>query len=64
MYISEEYIIEPIFNLMPYSCSHFYFDINFGDRLRREEAGPGQARPGQARLFSLEYNLLQNLMSK
>ena len=23
--------------LMPYPCSHFYFDINFGDRLYSKE---------------------------
>ena len=27
--------------LMPYPCSHFYFDINFGDRLYSKEKRPG-----------------------
>ena len=34
----------PIFkfvNLMPYPCSHFYFDIKFGDRLYSKENRPG-----------------------
>ena len=31
---------------MPYRCSHFYFDINFGDRR------------GYALFFSFDYNLL------
>ena len=26
---------------MPYPCSHFYFDINFGDRLYSKEKRPG-----------------------
>ena len=29
------------FNQMPYPCSHFYFDINFGDRLYTKENRPG-----------------------
>ena len=33
--------------LMPYPCTHFYFDIKFGDRL-----------------YSFEYNLSPNLISK
>ena len=45
--------------LMPYPCSHFYFDIKFGDRLYSKEN-----RPGQALLFSFEYNLSPNLISK
>ena len=28
-------------SLMPYPCSHFYFDINFGDRLYSKEKRPG-----------------------
>ena len=28
-------------NLMPYPCSHFYFDIKFGDRLYSKENRPG-----------------------
>ena len=27
--------------LMPYPCSHFYFDINFGNRLYSNEKSPG-----------------------
>jgi hypothetical protein len=27
--------------LMPYPCSHFYFDINFGNRLYSKEKRPG-----------------------
>ena len=30
-----------IFTLMPYPCSHFYFDINFGDRLYSKEKRTG-----------------------
>ena len=30
-----------ILGLMPYPCSHFYFDINFGDRLYSKENRPG-----------------------
>ena len=26
---------------MPYPCSHFYFDIKFGDRLYSKEKRPG-----------------------
>ena len=43
--------------LLPYPCSHFYFDINFSNRLhtfKREEES----------LASFEYNLLANLISK
>ena len=29
------------FTLMPYPCSHFYFDIKFGDRLYSKENRPG-----------------------
>ena len=43
--------------LMPYPCSHFYFDINFNIRYYI------QKRRGQALLFSFEYNLLPNLIS-
>ena len=28
-------------NIMPYPCSHFYFDIKFGDRLYSKENRPG-----------------------
>ena len=28
-------------SLMPYPCSHFYFDIKFGDRLYSKENRPG-----------------------
>ena len=30
-----------VFGHMPYSCSHFYFDINFGNRLYSKEKRPG-----------------------
>ena len=39
--------------LMPYPCSHFYFDINFGKRLYSKK------RPGSPLLFFFEYNLSQ-----
>ena len=42
---------------MPYPCSHFYFDIKFGDRLYSKE----KREPG---LFSFEYNLSPKLISK
>ena len=32
-------------NLLPYPCSHFYFDINFGDRLYSKENRPGSPLP-------------------
>ena len=59
-----EYVTDPVNTqhldgLMPGPCSHFYFDINFGNRLhifKREEA--------HALLFSFEYNLLPNLITK
>ena len=50
-------INDPLYNIMPYPCSHFYFDINFGDRLYSKEK---RAAP----LFSFEYNLSPNLISK
>ena len=28
-------------NLMPYPCSHFFVDINFGDRLHAKVKSPG-----------------------
>ena len=28
-------------NILPYPCSHFYFDIKFGDRLYSKENRPG-----------------------
>ena len=28
-------------SFMPYPCSHFYFDIKFGDRLYSKENRPG-----------------------
>ena len=31
----------PSRSLMPYPCSHFYFDIKFGDRLYSKENRPG-----------------------
>ena len=34
---------------MPYPCSHFYFDIKFGDRLYSKEN-----RLGCPRLFSIQ----------
>ena len=47
-----------LYNLtfMPYPFSHFYIDINFGDRLYSKEK-----RPDSPLLF--EYNLLPNLIS-
>jgi hypothetical protein len=42
--------------VMPYPCSHFYFDINFGNKLY-----PKEKRPGSPLLFSFEYNLFQIL---
>ena len=36
--------------LLPYPCSHFYFDINFGDRLYLKEK-----RPGSPLLFWIKY---------
>ena len=30
-----------ILTFMPYPCSQFYFDINFGDRLYSNEKRPG-----------------------
>ena len=34
---NQEYILRPSYNLLPYPCSHFYFDINFGNRLYSKE---------------------------
>ena len=33
--------------LMPYPCSHFYFDIQFGNRLYSEEKRPGSPFTGK-----------------
>ena len=53
-------------NLLPYPCSHFYFDTKFGNRLYSKEKRPGSPLLfwSQALHFSFEYNLLPNLISK
>ena len=38
---SKNYLDYTVCTLMPYPCSHFYFDINFGDRLYSKEKRPG-----------------------
>ena len=57
---------------MPYPCSHFYFDINFGDRLYSKEKRPdikvkvttwighkvSIIRPGRSRLLEFEKKIV------
>ena len=53
------------YSLMPGPCSHFYFDINFGNRSYWKEKRQGS--PLLFRIyviFSYEHNLLPNLISK
>ena len=37
-------------SLMPYPCSHFYFDIKFGNRLYSKEK-----KPSSSLLFSIQF---------
>ena len=54
------YFLEACFNkLMPYPWSHFYVDINFGNRLYSKEK-----RPGSPLLFSNSSPILQRQHSK
>ena len=40
-YVSEEILNWHCLSVMPYPCSHFYFDIKFGDRLYSKENRSG-----------------------
>ena len=40
-FLSRKIHVRKCDSLMPYPCSHFYFDINFGNRLYSKENRPG-----------------------
>jgi hypothetical protein len=50
-----EFIFRNFFIVMPYPCSHFYYDIKFGYRLYSKD---------KRRALPFEYNLSPKLLSK